>query len=349
MTLRIPAALILTIGLGGVAAAQSRLSPPLAKVNGEAITAQEVEKALGEKLAKLEEQIYNLKRKKVEALIDDRLLAREASKRGISTEALLDAEVNRKSEQVTPQEVENFYQGNSAQLTGTEDAVREQIRGFLRNAKVAARRDAFLQSLRSQAQVVVDLEAPPVFRAEVFTDGAPVRGSASAPVTIVAFEDFQCPFCKKTQATLADVLSKYPEKVKLVHRDFPLDSLHPKSRKAHEAARCAGEQGKFWAYSDKLYASAPNHEPQQLKEYAKEIGLDPAAFEGCVNSAKYQAAVQKDVDEGLRLGVNGTPAFFINGRPVSGAQPLENFTRMIQEELAQATTNVLKPSSPASH
>ncbi len=332
---RILTASAVALVMSGWAAAQTPTTQALAEVNGKVITAREVEKSLGEQLAKLEEQVYSLKRQKVEALIDERVLDGEASKRGITVQALLDAEVNAKAESVTPQEVENFYQGNKAQLTGTEAAVREQIRTFLHNQKVAARREAFLQLLRSQARVVMHLEAPPVFRAEVPTDGAPARGPAAAPVTIVEFEDFQCPFCKEAQATLAELLSKYPETVRLVHRDFPLDSLHPGSPKSHEAARCAGEQGKFWAYHDKLYGDAPGQGAERLKELAREIGLDMPAFERCVASAKYQAAVQKDVQEGKRLGVNGTPAFFINGRLVWGAQPLDNFIHVIQEELAR--------------
>lgn len=337
MTLRIPAALILTIGLGLAAAAQSPPVHPLAEVNGEVITSQEVEKALGEQLAKLEEQIYNLKHQKMEALIGERLLAHEAAKRGLSVQALLDAEVTAKAEPVTPQEIENFYQGNKAQLTGEEAAVRQQIRDYLRNQKMAARRETFLQSLRSQAKVLMHLEAPPVFRAEISVEGAPSRGPDAAPVTVVEFEDFQCPFCKKAQATLSEILSRYPDKVKLVHFDFPLDSLHPGSRKAHEAARCAREQGKFWDYQGKLYANPPNASLEELKAYAQQVGLNPEAFDRCVTSGKYRGAVQKDVDEGMRLGVNGTPAFFINGRMLWGAQPLENFIRVIDEELARST------------
>ncbi len=337
MTFRIGPALVLMSGLGLSAAAQTQPAQPLAEVNGEAITAQQVEKALAQQLSKLAEQTYNLKLQKVDELIGEKLLAREAAKRGISVEALLEAEVTAKANPVTPQELEALYEANKTRVKGEETAVREQLRTYLRNQKIAAQRGAFLRSLRSQAKVVVHLEAPPVLRAEIPVDGAPFRGPAMAPVTIVKFEDFQCPFCRKAQATLAEIVSKYPEKVKFVHRDFPLDSLHPASWKAHEAARCAGEQGKFWEYHDKLFSSAPNHGPEQLKAYAQQTGLDVAAFERCVTTAKYQTAVQRDIDEGTRFGVNATPAFFINGRLLSGAQPLENFVRVIQEELARPT------------
>ncbi len=309
---------------------------PLAEVDGDAITAGEVEKALGAPLRTLEEQIYALKRQKLEALIAERLLAREAAKRGITVQALLEAEVTAKVAAVSDQEIETFYQAKKAQLKGEEATLRGQIRAHLQNQKLAAQRQAFIQSLRSQAQVVVHLQAPLPFRTEVSVDGAPFKGSATAPVTLVEFTDFHCPFCKQVQPTLDQLLAKYDGKVKLVFRDFPIDQLHPQARKAHEAARCANEQGKFWAYHDLLYANAPKASPEALKAYAKEAGLDLPAFEQCLDSGKFQAAVQKDEDEGIRAGVTGTPAFFVNGRLLSGAQPLESFARLIEEELARA-------------
>jgi protein-disulfide isomerase len=321
---------ILGLPLGSHAAGE-----PLAEVDGLVITNEEVEKAIGAPLARLQEQIYMMKRQKVEALISEKLLAREASKKGISVRALLDAEVTSKVTLVSEQEIETFYQTNKARLKGEEATVREQIRGQLQNQKLAARREAYLRELRSQAKVVVHLKAPPVFRAQVTAEGAPSKGPATAAVTIVEFTDFHCPFCKRVQPTLAEVLSKYPDKVKIVHKDYPIDQLHPAARKAHEAARCATDQGKFWAYHDKLYETAPKASPEQLKVYAKEVGLDVAAFDQCFASGKYQAAVQKDIEEGARAGVTGTPAFFINGRVISGAQPLDQFVRLIEDELAR--------------
>jgi protein-disulfide isomerase len=311
-------------------------SKPLAELDGEAITAEEVEKTLGAPLARLQEQIYLIKRQKVEALIAERLLAKEAAKRGISVQALLDAEVTGKAGLVADQEIDVAYQANKAQLRGEEASLREQIRAQLQNQKLAAQRQAFLRSLRSEARVVVHLKAPPVFRAEVAMDGAPFKGPATAPVTIVKFEDFHCPFCKRVQPALTEILSRYGDKVRLVHRDFPIDRLHPEASKAHEAARCANDQEKFWAYHDVLYANAPKGSPEQLKAYAQEVGLDLAAFEHCLNSGKYQAAVQQDVEGRTHAGVTGTPAFFINGQLISGAQPVDSFVRVIDEELARA-------------
>jgi protein-disulfide isomerase len=306
-----------------------------AEVDGVAITAEEVDKGLSGQLAQLQEQIYDLRREKVDALIAEWLLEKEAARRGMSVSALLEAEVAAKAGLVTGEEVEAFYQANETRLKGNNAKLREQIRAHLQQEKLEAQRGAFVQSLRSQANVVVHLKPPPPLRVQIAADGSLFRGPETAPVAIVEFTDFHCPFCKSVQPTLAQLRSRYGEKVRLVHRDFPIDQLHPNARKAHEAARCANEQGKFWTYHDALYANAPKAGPADLKAYARDGGLDVSAFEHCLTNGKYQAAVQKDVDEGARLGVTGTPVFFINGRMLSGAQSLETFARVVDEELAQ--------------
>jgi len=170
-----------------VASQTSRKSELLAEVEGEAITAEQVENALGAPLAKLQQEIHNLKRQKLETLIGEKLLSQEAAKRGISLRALLDAEVTGKVTSVTEQEIETFYQANKARLRGEEANLREQIRAKLQNQKLAIRRDAFIQSFRSKAKVTVHLEAPPIFRAEMTVDGVPFRGTATPPVTIPIF------------------------------------------------------------------------------------------------------------------------------------------------------------------
>jgi protein-disulfide isomerase len=157
-----------------------------------------------------------------------------------------------------------------------------------------------------------------------------------APVTIVEFSDFHCPFCKRVLPTLDAITQRYGDRVRLVFRDYPLEQLHPGASKAHVAARCANDQGKFWAFHDLLFDKAPRSSDNDVKAYAQQLGMDVSAFERCLGSGKYEAAIQRDVQEGARLGVTGTPAFFINGRLLSGAQPLEAFTQVIDDELARA-------------
>jgi protein-disulfide isomerase len=162
-----------------------------------------------------------------------------------------------------------------------------------------------------------------------------VRGEKNAAVTIVEFSDFQCPFCKAATATMHQVMAQYAGKVRWVFRDFPIASLHPLANKAHEAARCAAEQGKFWEYHDLLFQRSPQLAPAELKQYARGLKLDGDAFDRCLEAGKYQPAVAADLEEGQRLGVSGTPAFFINGRLLAGAQPATAFQQIIDSELAK--------------
>jgi len=307
----------------------------IAEVNGEVITGKQLGEALGTRLSQLEEQIYTLKRRELDALIAQRLLAQEAAKRRVSVEELLDTEITSKVGLVTEKEVEAFYQENKARLRGEGPALRERVRAYLQQRKISARRDAFVESLRAQSKVVVVLAPPPVVRVNVTAANGPFKGPADAPVTLVEFSDFHCPFCRQSQATLKQLRDRYPDKLKLVYRDLPLDQLHPQARAAAEAARCAKDQGKFWEYHDVLFAQPPQATPQILRTYAEQTALDVAAFDRCVASGTHRAAVQRDVEEGERLGLNGTPAFFINGRPLIGAQPLEAFVRIIEEELVR--------------
>jgi protein-disulfide isomerase len=306
----------------------------LADVDGVPITKDEIEKALAAQLSKLEEQIYTLKQRRLDAMIVERLIAKEAATRGVSDAALLDAEVTAKVGLVTEQEIDAFYRANNVPKDD-DVARREQVRSRLQGQKLAAQREAFVKALRSRAKVAVYLTPPPVHRVEVNVDGTRSIGAAGAPVTIVEFSDFHCPFCQRAEDTVAQVLSRYGDRVRLVWRDYPIDSLHPQARKAHEAARCAADQGKFWPYQKALFAGPPKP-PDQLPAVARDTGLDTASFTACVASGKHEAAVQKDVEEGKRLEVTGTPTFFINGRVLTGAQPLEAFVRVIDDELARS-------------
>jgi protein-disulfide isomerase len=305
----------------------------LAEVGGEVITSQEIRDALGFELAQLEEQLYELKRQKLDELIDEKVLQLEAAHRDVTTEELIEAEVNQKVEPISDEETEVLYQANKDRFNGEVEDLRRQIRTFLENRQRQARRRIFLELLRADADVAVYLEPPEPYRAEVAVDGAPFRGSETARVTIVKFEDFHCPYCRRVQTTLAQLMLRYGEDLKVVHRDFPLDGIHPQARKAHEAARCATEQDQFWSYHDILFANPPTADEEELTAFAEETGLDMEAFGTCLESAAYKDAIQRDVDAGFKLGLSGTPAFFINGRLLSGALPMQDFVEVIDQEL----------------
>ncbi len=328
------------------AQAGNEVGVPLAEVNGETVTAEDLDHALGVKLTKLQEQLYSLKRAELDAQIAQRLLAQEAAKRGISVAALLDAEVTAKVGLVTETEIEAFIQENRSQLKGDGAEIRDKIRAPLQQRKLAEQRAQFVQVLRLQGTVVDRLQPPPVVRVQVSTNGAPIRGIADAPVTLVEISDFHCPFCKRVQSTLVQVLEKYPGKVRLLFRHLPLDSLHPQARSAAEASWCAQDQGKFWEYHDTLFEQAPKASEDDLKRYAEQVGLNTEKFANCLSENVHHDAVQRDIDEVTKLGISGTPAFFINGRPLSGAQPLEAFVKVIEEELVRTTIGAVSVRTP---
>ena len=307
----------------------------IAEVDDRVILTSDLEKYAGREISLQRENLYKLEKQKLDEYISAFLLTQEAKKRGVSVETVLDQEVNSKILPVGDDEIEVFYKSNKTRIAVDLDKGREQIRGYLHNQKIEAQKALFFKSLRSKTKVVTYLRPPPVFRAEVSVAGEPFRGSEKAPVTIVKFEDFLCPFCKQVQPTFNDLLSRYNGKVRLVHKDLPLESLHPQARQAAEAARCAYEQGKFWEYHDKLYANSPKAGADDLKSYAKEVSLNVDSFDRCFASGKYKAVVQQDLTEGAQLGLTGTPTFFINGREISGNQPLEAFEAIIDEELAR--------------
>jgi protein-disulfide isomerase len=319
----------------------------LAEVNGEVITVENLDEALGVKLAKLQEQMYALKRQQLEALVAERLLAQEAKKRDISVAALLDMEVTANVRLVTEQEIDAMYQEYKGRWKGDEADLRQKIKTSLQRKKLVEQREKFVNSLRSKGKVVISIKPPPITRIEVSSDGAPVRGAQEGPVTLVEFSDFHCPFCKRVQPTLEKLLERYPKQVKLVFRDFPLDKLHPQARRAAEAAQCAHDQGKFWAYHDVLFTQAPQGSSADLERYAGQIGLDMSQFQTCLSEGVHQAAVQKDFVAGTKLGITGTPMFFINGRPLSGALPFERFVQVIEEELAKAKLALGKAAPPS--
>lgn len=329
-------ALAASIAAGGVSnTGADDGSRPVATVDDEIITLADVENSLSAKLAALNEQIYQLQRQRIDALIAERLLTKEAKRRGVTVETLLVAEVASKVPAITPGEVDAFYQANEKQLPKDEPALRERIQAHLYNQKLLAQREALVGQLRAKAKIKILFDAPPVYRAPLVIVGAPFKGPPDAQVVIVEFEDFHCPFCKDSQRTLDELMAHYPDKIKVVHKDFPIDEIHPGARQVHLAARCANEQGKFWAYHDELFRNAPRATPEDLKQYADATGINSAAFASCMTGNKFAAALQADIDEGRRAGVTGTPAFFINGRLIAGAQPIERFVAVIEEEIAR--------------
>jgi predicted DsbA family dithiol-disulfide isomerase len=306
----------------------------LADVDGQSISVQDLDKAGGRELRRQREALYKIEQKSLDEYINALLLTREAKRRGVPVATLLDQEVNSRVAAVSDEQVAEFYASRKEQLGVDFDKIKEKIREHLSEERIQAQKSSYFRSLRAKSNVVTYLRRPPEFRSDVQITGAPFKGTENARVTIVKFEDFQCPYCKAIQPVLVELLKRYDGKLRLVHKDLPLDAIHPQARQAAEAARCAADEARFWEYHDKLYSHSPKLSVNELKVYARDLGLK--RFDQCFTSEKFKGAIQQDVAEGANLGLTGTPSFFINGREISGAQPIEAFIALIDDELAQS-------------
>lgn len=316
----------------------------LARVDGEPVTAEQVREAAPESFEQVENAYeaciqqykdaqFQAYEQGVRQAVDQRLLEAEATERGVSVDELVAAEIDAEITPVTDEEIDAFYTENQARIRGSKEQVAGQIQQYLASQREAQAREAFLGPLREEAEVRVLLEPP---RAEVAADGFPAVGPADAPVTIVEFSDFECPFCSRVNPTLEQVKQNYGDKVRVVFRQFPL-AMHPNAQKAAEASLCADDQGKFWELHDMMFADQRNLTVPQIKEKAASIeGLDGEAFNACLDSGEKADEVAADMAAGQQAGVSGTPALFINGRLLSGAQPYEAVSVIIDDELSRA-------------
>jgi protein-disulfide isomerase len=301
----------------------------VATVDGQPIYDDDLASSVEGQLQPLRTQEYEIKRKALDSLIEQKTLEAAAKKKGLTTEKLLDQEVNSKVAEPSDAEIEGYYIGLKVNRPLAD--VKTQLRDGLKQAKIQKARQDYVKSLRSDSKVIVLLSAP---RVEVAQDPARVRGNSKALVTIVEFSDYQCPFCHQIEPTVKELLAKYGDKVSLSYRDFPLTSIHSQAQIAAVASRCALEQGKFWEYHDQMFTST-KLEKDDLVEYARNLKLDDKQFASCLASDKYNADIDKDLEAGRKAGITGTPGFFINGIELSGAQPKDAFTRVIDEELAR--------------
>jgi protein-disulfide isomerase len=304
----------------------------VATVAGEAIYDYDLTPSIQGQILRLRNEEYEIKKKALDSLIEQKLLAQAAKKKGISTEQLLKQEVDAKVQQPNQAELQAYYLAQKDRWNRPYNEVKDQLRARLVQAKVEQAREDYLQGLRAGGANVVVLLAPP--KIQVGYDPARLRGNPKAPVMIVEFSDFQCPYCRQVEPTLKVLLAKYPNKVSLAYRDFPIAQIHSQAELAAEASRCAGEQGKFWEYHDQLYNTS-NLGRAALLDYARALKLDDKQFDACLSGGKHKAEVAQDVQEGTLAGVSGTPGFFINGVALSGALPLDTFARTVDEELSR--------------
>lgn len=326
--------------LSTVACAQNQ-SKTVAIVNGESISEEQVQKAANAELESLDQKrqqfMVNLERDKTKAvagaldeIVNEKLLTAEAKKRNISIDELVRQEVQSKVAVPSDDAVRKFYDDNKAVINGSFVEVALQIRNYLVQQSRERAFAALLFKLRGDYGFKSMLEP---YRTTVTSEGHPSRGAAAAPVTIVEFSDFECPYCGGLFPTLKRIEEDYKDKIRIVYRQFPLTNIHPNAQKAAEASLCANEQDKFWQFHDAMFSDQNKLAVDDLKATAAALSLNPQTFSTCLDSGKYAVAIRDSIAEGAKAGVDGTPALFINGRFLGGNQPYEEIVKVIDDEL----------------
>jgi len=283
---------------------------------------------------------YQAERKALDNFIDEYLLERQAERQHVTVAQLLDQHVKGMvGKDPSEESLHVFYEG--LDTTQPYDAVRGQILDKIRQTRFMKARSAYVKTLRDAAAINIRFDAP---RAVISLKDTPLRGLPDAPVTIVEYADFECPYCQQIEPTLDRLRAEYGAKVAFAYKDMPLP-MHSDAPKAAEAAHCAGAQGKYWEYHDLLFSSK-QLELAQLKEHARTLQLDTQRFDKCLDSGEQAKVVAAQLDEGRQdLQIEGTPSYFINGRFFAGGLNYERFRTVIDEELgvraAQANSTTL--------
>lgn len=284
----------------------------VATIGGQPLKAGPVKERLKPIIYKIRLEAYTVEKREADQMVDNMLLLAEAKQRQIGPEEIIRAEVSDKVRTPTEAEVAKFYEDNKARINGDLNSVRNQVAMYLQNEDKLRLERELSSRLRKNANVSWLITEPAQPVQNISVDNDPARGSASAPVTIVEFTDFQCPACAAMHPVLEEVLKSYGDKVRFVVRDFPLNQ-HEWARKAAEAANAANEQGKFFEYIALLFQRQKALDVPSLKKYASELGLDRARFDAALDRGVYAAEVKHDIEDGELYGVGSTPTIFING------------------------------------
>ena len=339
-TTGLSAAAVLGLSLAAApAAAQQGDDAVVARIGDAAVTFAELEDAwrrndASSRLRMLQE-LYDTRRRALDVVVGERLVEREAAARGLTRDELLEAELPEWMIEVTDEEIERIYEANRDRFPGrTLEELRPEIRAALDRQRPMQALHAYMNELRARADDVSVLLEPPRHGVEPLAED-PARGPEAAPVELIEFSDFDCPYCQRATETVARLMEQFEGQIRFVYKDYPLPS-HPNAFKAAEAGNCAHEQGRFWELHDTMFARQGELDVDALKGYAAELGLDAEAFDECLDSGRHAATVDRDVRIGMRHGVSSTPTLFLNGRAVLGAAPYETFVEIVREELAAA-------------
>jgi len=312
-----------------------------ARVGDETIAKEMVDAPLAQRILDLQREIYGIERERLDQIVMETILQKEARERNVTVDQLLSDSIPKKDLDVSDEEVERYRQENAERLRdwrGTEEDLRARIKGFLAQQKRFREVARYSKSLETKYKVTVYLREPEAMLTRVDLSGSPSTGPPDAPVVVVEFSDYQCPACRDAHATVLKVREAFKDRVRWYFKDFPLRK-HKDARRAAEAARCASEQNRFWDYQNVLYSSLDELNQDRLERYAQDLGLDKDRFSQCLGGEKYKAAVDKDVEDAKRAGIDSTPVFIFNGRLMVGGLPLDQFKTIIEEELNKGKGN----------
>jgi protein-disulfide isomerase len=315
-------------GAGNVLAQDD--STVVAEVGGVKLTMGDLEQQESAKLLSAHYQYYQAESKALEELIDKTLLEQKAKSENLTYDQLMDRDIKSKVQDPTEDQMKVYYEG--LETDQPYETVREKILEKIRQLRTDKVKAAYVKELRAKTPVTVAL-APP--KANVDVAGAQVLGSKTAKVTLVEFADYECPYCQKVAPDVRKLQADYGDKVAITYKDFPLP-MHARAEKAAEAARCASKQNKFWEFHDEIFHSK-ELDMDQLKAQARALKLDTAQFDKCLDNGEEASAVDKDRKEGLRLGITGTPSFFINGHYLSGALDYAALRQVVDQQLTAPT------------
>ena len=301
-------------------------SSVVAEVDGRTLTSVDLEQKKAGSLLQARYQYYSSQRKALDQLVDEELLAIAAEHQHLTVEELLEKKLYKDIKDPTEDQLQVYYEGMES--TEPYPAVRDRVLDHIRGLRRDKARTAYVKELRAQANLRI-LLSPPV--ASINLENAFVKGSKSAPVELVEFADYECPYCQQVNPLLQKLQEEYGDKLSIAYKDFPLP-MHKRSQKAAEASRCAGEQGKYWEYHDVLYYSRML-DINDLKKHAQVLKLDEASFAKCLDDGKEAEAVKKDLEEGKKMGLPGTPSFFVNGHYFHGAVDYSTLKEMVDQQL----------------
>jgi predicted DsbA family dithiol-disulfide isomerase len=304
----------------------------VATFEGKKISETDVIAPVEAQLRELEDSAYNLRREAVENHVFELIRVRLAEKEGITQEELWNREVAAKLVPPTEAEVAGMVRQYRSRLPADEEQAKKVIVDVLNQNRAQERERAWRSELLAGADFRLFLE-PVRYPLTPLASDAVVTGPASAPVTIVEFSDFQCPYCGQAQELVDEVAAKYGEQVRVVFKQLPLD-MHPQARLAAEASLCARDQGKFQELHDWLFANSRGITIEAMKTAAPELGIDAAKLESCLAEKTHAPSVEEQLAQAVAVGVSSTPSFFVNGRKVTD-RSFASFSRLIDEELGE--------------